>query len=140
MTARKPNLLDTPVVTTTGSSTIHILGQELDPSLVQRQGMPEITNMFTGSRRARQRGAPADANRRYSVPETAKIEHMSRQSDPRKDSPHPDEMDMNVGSTERLLKRFRQYGILGLLLGLFRKRLADNTGGSCQTQIIIVRF
>lgn len=96
--------------------------------------------MFTGSRRARQRRAPANANRRHSVPEMVVNEYMSRQSNLRKDSPYSDEVDMNVASTERLLERFRQDSILGLLLGLFRHRLADDTGGSCQARIIIVRF
>ena len=68
MAACKPDFFDTPVVTTTGSSAIHVLGQELDTSLVQGQSMSEIADMFAGSRCARQRLAPTQANRRYSVP------------------------------------------------------------------------
>lgn len=49
-------------------------------------------------------------------------------------------MYMHITSTERLLKCFCQLGVLGLLLGLFRRRPANNTSGSRQARIVVVRF
>lgn len=58
---------------------------------------------------------------------------MCKQETEENNSPHPDKMNMDIAATERLLERFRQYNILGLLLGLFRRHgLTDDTGGSCQ--------
>ena len=79
MTARKPDLFDTPVITRIGLSAVYILGKELDTSLVQGQGMSKIANMFTESRRARQRPAPTEANRRHSVPGKVELKYVSRQ-------------------------------------------------------------